>query len=282
MVKKIFFDYLLYASINAALKRQKIYYLLDKLMKIVPDISEQRTYTVISGKYQELKARGQHAFQMHLFERAVRLIGKDNMTVVDIGDSAGTHLQYIKSLCSDINIRTISVDIDKKAVEKIQSKGMEAIHSAAEDLDLGKDTPIDLFVTFEMLEHLVNPCLFLHRMAVHSKSDYMVVTVPYRKRSRVAINYVRYAISNCDYNADIINTHVKPEQLHIFEFSPEDWKVIMTFCGWEVVDSSTYLQYPKWHVLYPLKYIWRYFDFEGFFGVVLKKNTCISDRYDGW
>ena len=170
-MKKFFFEYILPASIEKAVERQGLSTLVTRLTNAVPDISNQRTYIVIAGKYQELKARAQHAFQMRIFEKAVRLLKKKSLTVVDIGDSAGTHLQYIKELCRDLNIRTISVDIDKKAVDKIKAKGMEAIHSSAEDLDLGK-TPIDLFVTFEMVEHLVNPCLFFRRMLLSSAKNF--------------------------------------------------------------------------------------------------------------
>jgi 2-polyprenyl-3-methyl-5-hydroxy-6-metoxy-1,4-benzoquinol methylase len=267
-----------------AAKEQGFEQLRNKLAEIIPDISKQRSHSMTEGQYAQTKMRMQHAFQMKVFERAVRLLAKKKLTIVDIGDSFGTHLQYIKALCNDLDIQTISVDIDKKAVEKIRAKGMKAIHCAAEDLDLG-ETGIDLFATFQMIEHLTNPCLFFRRMAQKGKCDMMVVTVPYLKQSRLGMYCVRrylHAINDYDTNDVDIFKEIYPEQEHIFELSPEDWKLLMLFCGWKPVYEEVYLQYPKKHLLGLSKIYWKKYDFEGFWGVILKRDRFISDRYLGW
>lgn len=44
---------------------------------------------------------------------------KDEITTVDIGDSSGNHITYFKEIIKDINLKTLSVNIDPSAVEKI-------------------------------------------------------------------------------------------------------------------------------------------------------------------
>jgi len=270
-------------SILKAAEEQGLMQLIIRLDNIVPDISKQRSHSLITGDYEKIKARSQHAFQMKLFEKAIRSIGEKKLTVVDIGDSAGTHLRYIKALCRDLEIRTISVDIDERAVEKIRAKGMEAIHCAAEDLNLG-NTEINLFTTFEMVEHLIAPTIFFRRMALNGNSELMLATVPYLKQSRVGINFFRknLRVVNQKTNRSYLSKKIFPEQLHIYELSPEDWKKIMLLCGWRPTHEEIYFQYPKRNLLFFLKYIWRRYDFEGFWGVILKRDLSVSDRYMGW
>lgn len=72
------------------------------------------------------------------------------------------------------------------------------------------------------------------------------------------------------------------EDVHIFELSPKDWKLLVEFSGWEVVSEKIYYQYPKWHWLYFTKYLWKKFDFEGFYIMELKINNKWSNLYDSW
>jgi|ETNmetMinimDraft_20_1059909.scaffolds.fasta_scaffold56165_2 SAM-dependent methyltransferase len=275
-------------SIKRAAVEQKLKDYVSKLSFIVPDISNQYTIAKIEGLYAEVKSRTQQAFQMRLFERAIRLQSKKRMNIVDIGDSAGTHLIYIKDLCKDISFRTISVNLNKESVERIRAKGMEAIHCSAEDLDLG-DEDIDMFVTFQMVEHLMNPCLFFRRLAVRGKSEYLVVTVPYRKRSSVGLWTYRPLIQALKENqqdlsaySDILSKTKNAEDEHVFELSPIDWKLLMLFSGWRPIYDEVYLQYPRRHILYFTKPLWRKIDFEGFWGVILKRDLSFSNIYKDW
>tara|TARA_B100000315_G_scaffold33989_1_gene28729 strand:+ start:1885 stop:2787 length:903 start_codon:yes stop_codon:yes gene_type:complete len=279
---------ILLLSLQKAVNEQELQNIVEKLRKIVPDIANQYTTMKVEGFYAETKTRGQQAFQMRLFEKTVRMQNKDHMNIVDIGDSAGTHLTYIKNLCPDKKFRTMSVNINKQAVEKIQKKGMEAIHCVAEDLDLGNE-PIDLYVTFQMVEHLMNPCLFFHRLAVKGKSDYLLITVPYRKVSSVGLWTYRPLISALRENHHELNEFIQKlpkervaEDEHIFELSPLDWKLLMLFSGWKPVYDEIYFQYPKKHFFRLTKPLWRNFDFEGFWGVILKRDLSFSNIYKDW
>ena len=133
VIKKVVFKMLEY-SLNSASKEQGLNKIKIELEQIIPDLSEQYTSFNVEGGYIMNKLRSQHAFQVMLAQEAISLLNvskRDNPTIVDIGDSSGTHLSYLNSIGGG-NIRAISVNLDPVAVEKIKNKGFEAIESRAE------------------------------------------------------------------------------------------------------------------------------------------------------
>jgi len=248
---------------------------IEKLKSIVPDedIVNQEFSEKTETSVARLKRRALHWFQCSLMLKALEKSARGKLTVVDIGDSAGTHMRYLKTLTKDkFDIDTISVNLDTRAIEKIRAAGLEAIHSRAEELDLGEKN-IDLFTSFQMVEHLHNPAIFFRRLAKKSKGNRILVTVPYLSKSRVGLHNIR-------------NGFLKPiraEEEHIFELSPEDWSLLMLHSGWKPVYSEIYYQYPKRSLLKPFwKLFWQVTDYEGYWGVILEKDTKISDYYQDW
>ena len=257
-------------SIGKASKEQGLKSLADKLTIIVPDITYQYSTFEVNNPYIEVKVRNQHAFQISFVNE---IIGEfDKPTIVDIGDSAGTHLQYIMGLHSkNKKIQCLSVNLDAQAVEKIKQKGLKAVNARAEDLHK-YNINADIFLCFEMLEHLMNPCHFLHELSTKTNAKYMVITVPYLKNSRVGLHHIRGgALRN-----------VYAENTHIFELSPKDWKLLVRHSGWSISQERIYLQYPKWAPFWFTKVLWRRFDFEGFYGMILTKDDTWSSRYMDW
>jgi hypothetical protein len=266
--KKI--DLMLIKSLEKAINEQGLMNLVVKLEEIVPDIKNQYSDFLVNTLYLKKKVRGLHAFQISLINEAIKDI--ENPVIVDIGDSSGTHLQYITGLHSkDKNIKCLSVNLDAKAIERIRIKGLEAVHSRAEDLQ-SYDINTDIFLCFEVLEHLMNPCLFLHELSLKTNAKYLIITVPYLKRSRVGLHHIRN--NNKEY--------VSAEKTHLFEFSPQDWKLIIGHAGWSIITEIVYLQYPKKDFLYITKPLWKKFDFEGFYGLILKRENSWSSRYLDW
>lgn len=189
--------------------------------------------------------------------------------IVDVGDSAGTHLQYIRSIYENKNIKCMSVNLDVKAVERIKAKGLDAIKARAEDLSK-YNINADIFLCFELVEHLMDPCHFLHEARGWCK--YLIITVPYLKDSRVGLHHVRGG------NKD----DVCAESTHIFELDPEDWKLFVKHAGWKIVKEKIYYHYPKRSFLYITKYLWKKYDFEGFYGLILMKDDTWSSKYKDW
>lgn len=266
-------------SIRQASFESSLSNLAENLRKIEPDISnvesgQKKRQKNLNKSYWELKRRSLHAFQSSLMLKALNYFSTSNLTVADIGDSSGTHMIYLKELCKGkLTLDTISVNLDPTAIKKIQSKGLKAVLCRAEDLDM-EGTLIDLFVSFEMVEHLHNPALFFRRLAKKSKCNKMIITVPYVKNSRVGLYNIRKKSKKI----------ISSEEEHIFELNPEDWTLLMLHSGWKVIYSKIYYQYPrKWPILSQiLRYYWRETDFEGFWGAILEKNTTLSDCYQDW
>jgi hypothetical protein len=262
-------------SIRMAVAENGYWDLLKKLKKIVPDISNQEE----DGKedfndYWELKRRALQAFQCSLMLKTLEYFSSDNLTVVDIGDSAGTHMLYLKALTEGrYHIDTISVNLDSRAIEKIERRGLKALLCRAEELDL-KDRHIDICTSFQMVEHLHNPAVFFHNLAEKSTCNRLVITVPYVKKSRVGLYHLRTGSEKIIF----------AEDEHIFELSPEDWTLLMLHSGWKVIYNRIYYQYPKkWPIISKIfASYWRSNDFEGFWGVILERYATFSNRYKDW
>jgi 2-polyprenyl-3-methyl-5-hydroxy-6-metoxy-1,4-benzoquinol methylase len=259
-------------SINMAVIENGYAPLLKKLRAIQPDISDQES----SGKesfndFWELKRRTLQAFQCSLMLNALNSMPYGKLTVVDIGDSAGTHMLYLKELLRDkFDIDTISVNLDQRAIDKIKAKGLKALLCRAEELDLG-DRKVDLFTSFQMVEHLHNPSIFFRRLAKKTSCNKIVVTIPFMKISRVGLLPVR-------------NKIMFAEDVHIFELSPQDWTLLILHSGWRIAHSEIYYQYPKNipFISWLLSWFWKETDFEGFLGLILEKDTVFSDLYQNW
>ena len=262
-------------SLKLALSENNYGGLVERLREIEPDISKQYSHQREFNDYWELKLRVQHAFQCSLMLKVLENIDPGTLTVVDVGDSAGTHMSYLKELAKErFDIQTISVNLDPIAIEKIRAKGQRAILCRAEELDLG-DEKIDLFTSFQMVEHLHNPSLFLRHLAKKSGCDRLVVTVPYMKRSRIIEPYFIWDKSQEPRFA---------EEEHIFELNPQDWALLMLHSGWKVVHNQIYYQYPRRRpfISQLLSFFWKETDFEGFWGAILERDTIFSDSYQDW
>jgi hypothetical protein len=256
------------SSIKSAVKQQNLDQLMKRLIEIVPDISEQYTTHKLATPYSLFNVRALHAFQISLVQKTFELLNiKQNepVTIVDIGDSAGTHLQYLNNLHG--NIRSLSVNLDAEAVSKIKNKGLEAIEARAEDLHMYNIDP-DIFMLFETLEHLHSPLQLLQSLSeVDCKA--FIITVPYVSKTRVALKYIR------EGREEIVSS----EAVHVFELSPTDLRLLFQFAGWRVLHDDIYYQYPKFHPLSASKPIWKNLDFEGFYGAVLVHDKKWKNLY---
>jgi SAM-dependent methyltransferase len=266
------------ASLEQALTEQGLRPLRDRLREIVPDLGQQYTAgfdPLEYALYWERNMRGMHAFQLQCLLDAVAHVGRDGQTIVDIGDSSGTHPRYLRALAPAGRVaRTISVNLDPVAVEKIRATGGEAMHCRAEDLELG-DARVDLFVSFQTLEHLTDPVRFLHRLATSRNAAPLLVTVPYRRSSRFGGAFFEHAIR-------LPSDRLTAESFHVFELSRVDWIRLAWFSGWRLVFDRVYWQYPKRSLLRLTAPLWRAWDFEGFLALFLTPDLSLSNRYAGW
>lgn len=265
------------ASIEAAAREQNLVVLRDRLRRAIPDVSDQYSFDLDPGEfgaYWEAKMRTLHAFQIDCALKAVADIPGDNLTIIDIGDSSGNHGAYLKAVAPVGKIgRMLSVNIDPIAVEKVRAKGGEAVLCRAEDLADQSIRP-DLFMTFEMMEHLRDPLGFLRAIATKCPAP-ILISVPFRRNSRFGGLKLRLARSGS-------NAPLTPESVHLLELSPDDWKLLFLLAGFRVEADYIYRQYPKYHPLYVTRPLWAQTDFEGFAVFRCQPDTRVSDLYTGW
>lgn len=266
------------ASIRAAIREQGLSDLCAKLRELRPDLSTQYTGSVDAVEYDrfwEIKLRGLHAFQVRTALDALAAIRRDNLVLVDIGDSSGAHMSYVRALAPPGRVgRTLCVNSDPVAVQKICAGGGEALLCRAEDLNV-EGIQADLFLSFQTLEHLTDPARFLHTLAARGSADHLVITVPWRRTSRFGGFHLRIAESQ-------MPAQMTPEEVHVFELSEADWALLARFAGWRVVFSRIYRQYPHFSPLHATAPLWRKLDFEGFLGLFLTRDPGVARRYTGW
>lgn len=266
------------ASLRAAIREQDLEDLCERLRQVVPDLREQLTGGFDDAEYErywEWKMRGMHSWQVRLTLDALEHIGTKGQVIADIGDSSGNHGIYTRALAPEGRIaRSIGINLDPVAVEKIKAKGVEAILCRAEELDV-EGIKADLITSFQTLEHLTDPVRFLHNLATRGSIDHLLLTVPYRRTSRFGGDHLRLPI---DPGAEKMTA----EEVHMYEFSPEDWTLLARFAGWSPVFTNIYYQYPKRSPLILTSPLWRALDFEGFLGLFLKRDLSLADRYADW
>ena len=268
-------------SIKSAIKEQKLGERCGELREIIPDISSQYTNEFSKEDYEnyyELKMWGMHAFQVNACIDAVNYVfNKLNkpVTVADIGDSSGHHLRYIKHIISEKKLKKgISVNLDPIAIEKINSGGGDGVLCRAEELNTINISP-DLFMSFEMLEHLTDPVRFLHDIAETGSADHFLISVPYQKSSHFGGSHLRL-------NENDLPEKMTPEDVHIYEFSTDDWLLLAKFSGWKPIFTKVYWQYPRNNVGRIMQPLLKKIDFEGFFVMFLERDLSLSKRYTGW
>jgi len=265
-------------SLSAALREQSMEELVDILRRVIPDVRDQYTIGLDETEYRrywELKMRGLHAFQVRCALDALNALDGDGLTLTDIGDSSGHHAEYLRALAPEGRVgRIVSVNLDPVAVEKIRARGGDAILCRAEELDLEGIRP-DLIMSFQTLEHLTDPVRFLHGLAAKAAADHLLITVPFRRRSRFGGAHLRMP-------EDRMPARMTAEEVHVFELSPGDWALLARFAGWKTVFRRIYRQYPRHSPLRLTGPMWRTFDFEGFVALFLRRDLTLAGRYSDW
>ncbi len=259
---------LLLRSLRAAVAEQGLAESVARHTKVFPELSRQYTDFALDTEFLQYKVRAQQSFQVSL--AAPVLAARPGATVVDIGDSSGAHIAALKAMLPDAGHRFLSVNLDEQAVARVKARGFEALLCRAENLQ-EKGVKADVFLSFETLEHLNDPATFLHRLS-KTPCDRLVLTVPFVTETRVGLHHLRAGLTK----------KVSPETVHMLEFSPADLKLLAAHCGWAVETERIYRQYPLNSPLRGTRAIWKDWDFEGFYGLVLRRDSAWSSLYTGW
>lgn len=259
---------LLLSSLRAAVREQGLTEGVARHERAVPDLSDHYSDFRVDSDFLNYKVRAQQAFQVSL--ALSTLAENPGAVIVDIGDSSGAHAAALKAALPDGGQRFLSVNLDPEAIKRVRARGLEAELCRAEDLD-SRGIRADVFLCFETLEHLSDPVNFLHRLS-ETPCRRLILTVPYVVNTRIGLHHVRGGLKK----------KVSPESVHLVEFCPGDLKLLAKHAGWAVESERIYRQYPLRSVLRSTRRIWRSWDFEGFYGLVLRPDRTWSSLYTGW
>ena len=190
-------------SVNLC-QTENIRRLVEKLEILYPSLIDARTNYVVSEGWLTTSFRNLDAFQIDFVLSSMAT--PKLQSVIDIGDSDGRHIMYLKALVSD-KINSLSVNLDPEAVKRIQAKGLDAVCEDATLITIDTEKSFDIALCFETLEHLSNPVAFLRGLASNRTASTYIFTVPFVSRSKVSLNYIRRK------RMEIVSS----ENVHIFE-----------------------------------------------------------------
>lgn len=136
-------------------------------------------------------------------------------SVLDVGDPSGVLFEAMQRKGTSLNIR-------KECVEAVRSKGMEAVVGNAEELSF-PDNSFDYVFCFQCLEHLANPVRALNEFARVARKK-VFISIPYTERTIVYDLQYWLDLKKTSWGNDSGNGI----DCHIFEFSTEDFKKLLT------------------------------------------------------
>ncbi|MAF96551.1 MAG: hypothetical protein CMM60_12455 [Rhodospirillaceae bacterium] len=271
----------LVSSVDRACKEYGLSDLRRTLESLVPNISDQCSGYTLSESWSQI-VRARHALQICQVQRAISLLDSTlKLSIVDIGDSSGVHLEYIRALNERIRFSTLSINNDEIAVSKIRDKGFPTLKTRIESMHGDPEFIADanIYLCFETMEHLRDPTTFLHNLASLTGCEYLVLSVPYVRQSRVGLHQLR------SQPGRVMKAEQRPfnaETTHIFELCPQDWNLLFRFTGWRIVDQFIFTHYPRREALSLCRYLWRRLNFDGHYAVVLEPDDSVARLYEDW
>lgn len=243
----------------------------DNSLTLFPDFKHHFAVPVETKEVEDrirLLVAGETLFVKKEIDKIIK--DENECSYADVGDSDGSVRLLLNLNNYGDKLTSVGINLQKTAVEKIKSKGLNAI--CADALSLGdQKINYDVVSVFETLEHLPDPIGFLSGIKKVTDKK-LIVSVPLIRQSRVSLAYI----------SDKWPKGKKPtiENTHIFELSPLDWNKIFRHTGWKVDNEWKLMMFPSNKLSrIILKPYWRYISFEGFWFVSLYKNSEYSSQY---
>jgi len=158
------------------------------------------------------------------FKKEYPEIFNSNTTILNVGDTDGILLEALGK-------NRTSLNINRECVEFIKKKGVEAVLGDAENLEF-ENSSFDFVFCFQTLEHCPNPIKVLNELGKVAKKK-LFLSIPYTEQTN---------IYNINYWIDLKKSswgekEVKNVDCHIFEFSPEDFKNVLSYTNLEYEEN---------------------------------------------
>jgi SAM-dependent methyltransferase len=113
-----------------------------------------------SNYYNKIRLDELEALYCSQYEQMKRFIGRDNLTIVDVGCGLGFFSYFVQAKFPSAKIT--SMDISPEAVNHLKQKGVNAILGDFLDVSL-PDAEFDVVYMREVLEHLYEPCSYIKK-----------------------------------------------------------------------------------------------------------------------
>lgn len=257
---------------NSNVELKKIW---EDSLTLFPDFKHHYSFAVDNEEVEQrirLLMAAETIFVKKAIEKVIERDGR--CSYADVGDSDGSIRLLLNKYYNVNELSYVGINLQNSAVEKIRSKGLDAI--CADALSLGdQGVTYDIVSAFETLEHLPDPIGFLDGMKKVT-NERLIVSVPFIRHSRIGLAYLSQKWLRQwpeDKKPTIENTH-------IFELSPKDWKKLFLHRGWKVDREWKLMMFPSNRpsrlILQPF---WRFVSFEGFWFVSLYKDSEYSSKY---
>jgi len=215
---------------------KKFYCLLQKEIETEPLIAQyfSREHILTHYAYEPVRDTNEHPdlyitqirfFRMfEYFRKNFPEVFDNNIKVLNVGDTSGI-------LFKAMGRKGLSANINSECIDNIRSKGIEAKQADACNLQF-PDKHFDYSFCFQMLEHLPNPIAALNGLGRITKNK-VFISVPNTKRTK---------IYNRDYWINLKKESWKEKSVrdvdcHVFEFSENDFKNILSFTNLRFADS---------------------------------------------
>jgi hypothetical protein len=143
-------------------------------------------------------------------------------TVLDVGDADGIFLDYFGKMGTSVNL-------DDKSCFYIRKNGFEAIQTDVSKLNLRRK--FEYIFAFQLLEHVQDPINVLLNLRKHV-SKLLFVTIPHLGQKTRIREFGFWDKEGLERQELSQKAHFH----HIFEFSPEDFRKVISHAHFKVVD----------------------------------------------
>lgn len=145
-------------------------------------------------------------------------------TILDVGDTDGILLEALEK-------KGTSLNINKECVDFINRKGIHAVLGTAEEI-IFPDLSFDYVFCFETLEHCSNPIKVLNELGRLAKKK-IFISIPNTKYTQIYDVAYWINLKKTSWK----ETEVKNVDCHIFEFSTDDFRKILSYTNLQYVKS---------------------------------------------
>lgn len=159
----------------------------------------------------------------------------EEINILEIGCSSGSFLVKLKQCIDEKfnfnNIKYHGIDIDKNAVEKGQTPGINLMHSPVEEFVKDNSAQYDFVLNFELIEHLIDPFDFMKNIHKLLKENGKVIFTTQN------LNGLEMVASH--YNSYRLIAHSIFPPMHLNAFSTSNITHFAIRSGFNIVDVST-------------------------------------------